>query len=223
MKLLLNETTRGEIIKNSKLQSPARIARSRNYSSRDFKDVDFKKLFTNDEFVWTAAVGKYLVTIAFEGPFEELKWLVKSMKGPNRIKRLNQKLVQGALSKALDTEDLYVRCTCADWIYRFAKQASDENYIYGKPETRPNRYPQTNMDHNQGKACKHILAVLIGKRWVPWAAKAWLQYMQANPELTNFYLWGKKLPSEDNNINDDQNDAKLNNKSDSSTEENNAE
>ena len=37
--------------------------------------------------------------------------------------------------------------------------------------------------------CKHILAVLQGKRWVPFAAKAWLRYMKQNPELTESFLW----------------------------------
>ncbi len=211
----LQEVTRSEIVKSSKLQSPIRLAKSKKYSLKDFREVDFKKLFETDTFVWNANIGDYIVTISFEGPFEELKWYVKSMRGPNRIKRISEKLVASALSKALDDNDIYVNCTCADFIYRFAYQATQMDYKYGKPENRPNRYKHTNKDHNQGYVCKHCLAVLIGKRWVPSAARAWLLFMRKNVELTEFYLWGKDWKrQEDPDELEHINDKKSNNSDD---------
>ena len=185
----LDEVLRRDIIQASKRQSPERLLRSKKYSIKDFKQVNFKQLFERDTFTWISKVGKYTVAISFEGPFEELKFYVKSMRGPNRINRLSEKLVASALSKALDTNDLYVTCSCPDFKYRFSYYATQADFKFGKPENRPNRFKRTNKYNNNGMVCKHILAVLQGKRWVPFAAKAWLQYMKQNPELTESFLW----------------------------------
>ena len=187
MRLRINEVLRADIIKASKVQSPDRLQRSKKYSAKDFKDVNFKDLFERDTFTWTAKIGTHMLTISFEGAFEELKWFVKGMRGPNRVNRISQQIVAEALSKALDTNDLYVDCDCGDWIYRFSYFATQKDYKYGKPENRPPKI--TNPNDNKGLACKHILSVLAGKRWVPSAAKAWLAYMKANVEITESFLW----------------------------------
>lgn len=217
MKIKLDEILRKDIIKSSKIQSPDRLLRSKKYSTRDFKTVDFKELFENDTFTWSAKIGDHMVTISFEGPFEELKWYVKSMRGPNRTKRLTQSLVASALTKALDTNDLYVNCECEDFTYRFAYFATRDDFKYGAPESRPPKYQQTNKDNSKGKVCKHILCVLIGKRWVPFAAKAWLQYMKSNVELTEFYLWNKPIkPESDQDIETEKSDNLYSKEKDSS-------
>ena len=198
----LCEVTRLDMIRAAKNQSPDRFIKKNNYTTRDFKNVNFKKLMIEDEFLTVLRVGDYVVSVAFEGAFEELQDLVKSMRGPNRVQRLSLTVVQEALSRALDTEDLYVSCSCADFKYRFRYFASQKNYLFGKPiETRKPKYKKTNMDDNKGYVCKHILAVLYGKRWVPFAAKAWLSYMKSNPELTDEYLWPNKRIRNSSNAN----------------------
>ena len=109
---IINEVLRKELIKGSKLQSPDRLARSKKYSAKDFKNVNFRQLMEHDTFTWIARVGDHTVAISFEGPFEDLKFYVKGMRGPNRLKRINVKLVAAALSKSLDENDLYISCTC---------------------------------------------------------------------------------------------------------------
>ena len=79
--------------------------------------------------------------------------------------------------------------------YRFKYWATQADCNYGVPQNRAPRV--RNVRNNKGYCCKHILAILYGKRWVQSAAKAWLQYMRANPELTEFYIWNKKLKDED--------------------------
>lgn len=189
-KINLCEVTRMEMIRAAKIQSPDRFLKRNNYSTRDFKNVNFKKLMIDDEFLTVLRVGDYVVSVHFYGAFEELQYLVRSMRGPNRVKRLSKTVVQEALSRALDTEDLHVGCSCADFKFRFRYYATQKDYLFGKPEEhRHPKYKKTNMDDDRGYVCKHILAVLYGKRWVPFAAKAWLEYMQANPEITEDYLW----------------------------------
>lgn len=191
----LNEVTRWEMIRAAQSQSPDRYEKRRNYRARDFNNVDFAKLFTDDEFVWVSRVGDYVVTICFLGAFDELRMRLKSMRGRNRWKRIVLRDVVESLSRALDLEDLYVNCSCPDFRYRFSYWATQEDCKYGDPETRPPKV--RNIHNNKGYVCKHILAVLYGKRWVTAAAKAWLLFMQANPELTEYYIWGKKLSDEE--------------------------
>ena len=198
-KTSLMEVTRWEILRRSQSESPDRFRKKDKYSPKDFKNVDFEDLFTNNTFTWSTRVhgqNNYIVTISFEGPFDLLKYQLKSMKGKNRWKRITLPMVTKALSNALDTEDLYVDCSCPDFIYRFAFHATQADCKYGVPQNTPPTV--RNVKNNKGYCCKHILAILYGKRWVQSAAKAWLSYMQANPELTEFYIWGKEITPDEN-------------------------
>ena len=186
----LNEITRWEIIRRSQKESPERSAKKQFYKAKDFKNINFEKLFTNDSFVWQSRVGDYIVTISFEGAFQKLYDEVRSWSGRNRWKRIDLKLLTKCLSDALDTEDLQVACGCDDFKYRFDYWLSRPD-VDGKYGVKQNRPPKVrNVNNNKGYVCKHVLAVLYGKRWVPAAAKAWLQYIKANPELTEELIWG---------------------------------
>ena len=197
-KTTLLEVTRWEILRRSQKESPPRYAKKANYSPKDFKNVDFEDLFENNTFTWSTRVkgaSNYIVTISFDGPFDLLKYELKSMRGKNRWKRVTLDMVTKALSRALDTEDLYVNCSCPDYKYRFHFWATQAGCNYGVPQ---NRAPKVrNVKNNKGYCCKHILAILYGKRWVQSAAKAWLAYMKANPELTEYYIWGKEYTGDD--------------------------
>ena len=187
----LNEITRWEIIRRSQRESPERFKKgTKLYKPKDFNNVDFENLFTNDSFVWSSRVGDYIVTVSFEGAFENLYQVVRGWSGKNRWKRITLRILTDCLSKALDDEDLQVDCSCPDLVYRFSYWLSrpDVDAKYG---VKQNVAPKVrNVKNNKGFVCKHILAVLYGKRWVPAAAKAWLQYIQANPELAEELIWG---------------------------------
>lgn len=191
----LNEVTRWEIIRRSQREAPVRFQKKNNYRAKDFNNVDFKDLFENNNFTWSSRVGDYIVTISFEGPFDLLQWQLKSMRGKNRWKRINHKMLVDILTKALDTEDLFIDCTCDDFKYRFAYWATQANCKFGLQQ---NKAPTVrNVKNNKGYCCKHTLAVLYGKRWVPAAAKAWLDFIRANPDLSEWYIWGTKLKDEE--------------------------
>lgn len=391
-KTSLQEVTRWEILRRSQKESPDRYMKKAKYSPKDFKNVDFEDLFTNNTFTWSTRVhgeSNYIVTISFEGPFDLLKYDLKSMRGKNRWKRITLAMVTKALSTALDTEDLYIDCSCPDfcleentqikllnnevytikeiynkfqnneelwvystdekgdfkpgnvtdvWIsgqvnelieitldndkvikttpnhlymlrngeyieaeqlqigqslmslyfkqfkgyenvmlnskpksfvsvyktvaneilqdeiklakphyttamksgyinnynhkiknirriildspinvydltvdkynnfyvdagvilhncYRFKYWATQADCNYGVPQNTPPKV--RNVRNNKGYCCKHILAILYGKRWVQSAAKAWLSYMRANPDLTEFYIWNKQITGDD--------------------------
>jgi intein/homing endonuclease len=117
-KTTLNEVTRWEILRRSQSESPDRYMKKSKYSPKDFRNVDFEDLFENDTFTWSTRVhgeSNYIVTISFEGAFDLLKYALKSMRGKNRWKRITLQMVTKALSTALDTEDLYIDCSCPDF------------------------------------------------------------------------------------------------------------
>lgn len=187
----LNEITRWEIIRRSQRESPERFMKKKFYRAKDFNNVDFEELFTNDSFVWRSRVGDYIVTISFEGAFQNLYNEVRSWSGKNRWKKLTLNLLTNCLSKALDSEDLQVACTCDDFKYRFDYWLSRPD-VDGKYGPKQDVAPKVrNVNNNRGYVCKHILSVLYGKRWVPAAAKAWLNYIQANPKIAEELIWGE--------------------------------
>lgn len=117
----LNEITRWEIIRRSQREAsgtpdnPGRWQKKSFYRAKDFNNVDFEELFTNDTFVWKSRVGDYIVVISFEGAFSNLYNIVRSWGGTNRWKRIDLKMLTKCLSKSLDEDDLYVSCTCPDF------------------------------------------------------------------------------------------------------------
>lgn len=187
-KLPLIEVTRWDIIRRSQRESPERFQKQKFYKAKDFNGVNFEELFTNDTFTWQSRVGDYIVTISFEGAFSSLYTKVGSWSGKNRWKRLDLKLLTKCLSETLDDEDIYFDCRCPDFVYRFAFYATQAGAKYGTQQNRPPRI--RNVKNNKGYCCKHVLSALYGKRWIPAAAKAWLQYIQANPEVAEEMIWG---------------------------------
>ena len=122
----LSEITRWEIIRRSQREASGHTDRNGQfvdgrwqkkqlYRAKDTNNVDFSKLFETDTFVWSSRVGDYIVTISFEGAFSNLYDMVRGWGGKNRYKRITLKMLTQCLSKALDTEDLYVNCTCPDF------------------------------------------------------------------------------------------------------------
>ncbi len=187
----LNEVTRWEILRRSQRESPERYKKKQFYKAyvaKDFENVDFEKLFTTDTFVWKSIVGDYIVTVSFEGAFQNLYYEVRNWSGVNRYKRITLKMLTNCLSKALDTEDLYLNCSCDDFKYRFHYWLSQADAVYGVKQSVAPKV--RNVKNNKGYVCKHLLAVLFGKRWVAAAAKAWYNFIQANPELAEELIWG---------------------------------
>lgn len=188
----LNEITRWEILNRSKREAPVRYKKKGNYKSyytaRDFTNIDFEQLFTNDTFVWKSRVGDYITVVSFEGAFANLYSKVGSWNGKNRWKRIDLKLLTTCLSHALDEEDLYLSCTCDDFRYRFDYWLSQAGGKYGQLQNKPPKV--RNVKNNKGYVCKHLLSSLHGKKWIPAAAKAWLEYIRSNPELAEELIWG---------------------------------
>ena len=195
----LNEVTRWDILRRSQRESPVRFDKKKFYKARDFNNVDFKDLFENNNFTWSSRVGDYIVTLSFEGAFDILRWKTKSFNGTNRWKRITHRMLVECLSEALDRRDLYIDCSCPDFVFRFSYWATKAKCKYGLQQ---NTAPKVrNVKNNKGYCCKHILATLYGKRWVPAAARTWLQFIQKNPDLAEYYIWGQYSKKTNNKLN----------------------
>lgn len=101
----------------------------------------------------------YLVTISFKG---FLDYLHKELAKVDN--KLSLRVVIRALLDGINSDDVYMRCSCPDYQYRIAYWASRTNTIVGDKETRPSNI--TNPNNKLGSGCKHLMLVLSNTSWM---------------------------------------------------------
>lgn len=172
----LAEIDRSNLVGKVKAQGRGRYDRRRNYKPDNFMGTDVSQLFSNDVLVCPVPIGSYVTTVAFQGVLLRLKELLEQAPKHN----LTLQMVIKAISRAIDSSDILVDCTCPDFRYRFAYWATRYGYKYGKPETRPAKI--TNPDDKIGSMCKHLTALLANKRWVVKVASILNDYIKTHPD-----------------------------------------
>lgn len=163
--MILREVTRNELINKNKLEDPEKYARRMNYVS-SIKPLPIAK----DIFLETGTltvpikIGDYIVTVHVSGIIKEISDELKS----SGKKLPDRPMVYKALRKVVDTSNLYVNCTCADFRFRHSYWASKDDYKYGNPERRP---ADIRNPDNKGATCKHITTALVRpSQWLKYAA-----------------------------------------------------
>jgi hypothetical protein len=73
-------------------------------------------------------------------------------------------LIIKALVKSFNDENVFIRCSCPDFKYRFSYQFTKKGLITGPGESIPADI--TNPNDDLGNGCKHILLVLGNTNWV---------------------------------------------------------
>ena len=121
---------------------------------------------------------------------------MESERNPNN--QVNTKAITAALMEAIDALEIKVNCTCADFSYRFAYQATQLDYKYGKPENRP---ADITNPHNYGTLCKHLISMLSNKKWLQQVTGTIMDWVVKNIDKVNEYLRPKEgmeltLPNE---------------------------
>lgn len=101
----------------------------------------------------------YLVTISFKG---FLNYLHKELAKLDN--KLSLRVVIRALLDGINSDDVYMRCSCPDYQYRMAYWASRTDTIVGDKETRPSNI--TNPNNRLGSGCKHLMLVLSNTSWM---------------------------------------------------------
>ena len=172
---LLLELNRNQLInksKNSDNYKDTSKGRNRwerrNHSRIDrrvdqYNKIDMNTFFKKDELkVGINVHGEtddYIVTIRFNGALRSIS---------DEIKRNNNKLefkcVLIALQRTFNTGDVFVSCSCPDWKFRIAFQATKGGYNSGQPEIRASNI--TNPQDTKGAGCKHINLVIGNIDWV---------------------------------------------------------
>ena len=202
---LLLEVSRKDLLDKSRRQSKQRFKKRLNYQVTNFRGVDLKELFENDYLVFKTPIKDYVCVIAFPGVFTQLRQVVKETHGnPSRI---TLQMVIKALRRAFDaTDDIRVRCSCADFKYRFMYWADKNGYLYGPPDSGTEQFPdKTNPDDMLGATCKHLDMLLSNKRWVTKAASVVNSFIKTYPDKAALYLYDEdeiETPDDDEIVDD---------------------
>lgn len=160
MRLKLLEVSRKNLVGKTKVQSPERFNKRLRYSTMTVPEIDEEELLKHDMLVISVGVGAYNVILAYEGVMKRIIELCKS----DSRHILSRRIVIRAMNDVVDETDVYVRCSCPDFRYRYAYQATRHDYLWGSPEHRP--ADVTNPHDNIGATCKHLACVLANKKWL---------------------------------------------------------
>jgi hypothetical protein len=133
---------------------------------KNYNEIDMNKLFKQDILqVNIPVVGEsdeYTVTIKLEGVIGELQKNIK-----NNGNKLEFRSIIQALTKVFNTTDVYVKCTCADFKYRFAHWNIIKNVSVDDSASDPGPGKGiANPNDDKGRGCKHILLVLSNGDWM---------------------------------------------------------
>lgn len=174
----LIEDTRAKQIADSRNKGPYKDqSRGRNrferkkYSKtenqvKSYNRIDMNKFFKKNELVVDIpVVGEtedYTVTVKVDGVVTEMAKNIK-----NNHNQFEYRTVLQAFMKCFNTNDVWTKCTCPDYKYRFkawnirkgvSVEGTDEDPGLGKRIANPN--------DEDGRGCKHILMVLSNLQWV---------------------------------------------------------
>lgn len=190
-----------------------------------YNKIDMNDLFKNDELKVGINVhgetSDYVVLIRYNYILEEIQ---------NQIKRNNNKLefkcILIALQRVFNQGNVFVSCTCKDWQYRQAYNASKGGYNSGNLEIRASNI--TNPGDTKGAGCKHVNLVLGNVDWIMKVASVinnYIHYMETNyqrkyADLIFPKIFGipyqkavqMNLFDKDDNLDDSENEIALSNK-----------
>ena len=112
---------------------------------------------------------------------------MEAERNPNN--QVNTKAITQAIMESIDALEIKINCTCPDFGYRFAYQATQLDYKYGKPENRP---ANITNPHNYGSMCKHLIAMLSNKKWLQQVTGTIMDFIEKNIDKVNEYLRPKE-------------------------------
>jgi hypothetical protein len=133
---------------------------------KSYNSIDMNQLFKQDILqVNIPVVGEtdeYTVTIKLEGVVAELQKNIK-----NNQNRFEFRTVIQALTKVFNTSDVWVKCTCADFKYRFAHHLIVHNMSVDDTSKDPGPGKGiANPNDDKGRGCKHVLLVISNGSWM---------------------------------------------------------
>lgn len=176
--LRLNEATRTQLVAQSRSvgaykdqsRGKNRFDRKR-YSKvvnsvKAFNSIDMNKVFKQDllqvDIPIVGETDEYTVTIKLEGVIAEIQKNIK-----NNNNKFEFRTIIQALTKVFNTTDVYVKCTCPDFKYRFAHWNIIKNVSVDDSSQDPGPGKGiANPNDDKGRGCKHILVCLSNGDWM---------------------------------------------------------
>lgn len=176
--LKLDEATRTQLVAQSRNVGQYKdTSRGRNRLERKkyskvvnsvkaFNAIDMNKLFKQDILqVNIPVVGEtdeYTVTIKIEGVVAEMQKNIK-----NNGNKMEFRTIIQSLTKVFNTADVYVKCSCPDFKYRFAHWNIIKNVSVDDSSQDPGPGKGiVNPNDDKGRGCKHILLTLSNGEWM---------------------------------------------------------
>jgi hypothetical protein len=173
---LISRGKRGEREKgDGKTRYEKRVKSSFSTSTRSFNNINMNQLFKDN--ILTVGIeihgetNDYKVTIKFGGFLDTLKEILKRQNN-----KLDLRAIIRALMESFNKQDVYIRCSCEDFFYRFGYFATVDKIIEGEPQLIPSDI--TNPRNTLGPGCKHIMLVLSNTGWIIKVASVVMNYIK---------------------------------------------
>ena len=133
---------------------------------KNYNEIDMNKLFKQDILQLNIPVvgesDNYTVTIKLEGVISEIQKNIKNNKNKMEYRTIIQ-----SLTKIFNTTDVWVKCSCADYKYRFAHWNIIKNVSVDDSSQDPGPGKGIrNPNDDKGRGCKHVLLVLANGDWM---------------------------------------------------------
>ena len=176
---LVARSKRGQREKDGKTRFEKRLKSRVASNVSQFNKIDMNSLFKSGILTVNIDVkgetDNYVVTISFSGFLDKLR---------EKLERANTtdidvKTVIRALLDSFNSEDIYMRCNCDDFFYRFGYWNTRNKIITGEVQLIPSDI--TNPKDELGAGCKHLMLVLSNTSWLIKVASVirnYIQYME---------------------------------------------
>lgn len=133
---------------------------------KQYNKIDMNKLFKEDILeVNIPVVGEkdsYTVSVKMEGVVKEIAVNIKNNKN-----QLEYRTVIQAVTKIFNSSNIWVKCTCPDYKYRFAHWNIVNNVSVDDSASDPGPGRGiANPKDDKGRGCKHVLLVLANGDWL---------------------------------------------------------
>jgi hypothetical protein len=133
---------------------------------KQYNKIDMNKFFKEDilevSIPVTGETDSYTVTIRMEGVVKEIARNVKSNKN-----KLEFRTIVQSLTKIFNTANIYVKCSCPDYKYRFAHWNIVNNVSVDDTSKDPGPGKGIrNPKDDKGRGCKHVLLCLANGDWI---------------------------------------------------------
>jgi hypothetical protein len=133
---------------------------------KQYNTIDMNKLFKEDILeVSIPVVGEhdsYTVSVKMEGVVKEIAANIKNNKN-----QLEYRTVVQAITKIFNSSNIWVKCTCKDYKYRFAHWNIVNNVSVDDSASDPGPGRGiVNPKDDKGRGCKHVLLVLANGDWL---------------------------------------------------------